>query len=769
MTQAGDVPALEGAAAWPAAAWDAPVFRGLDGRARREIEESGRIFNVDAGEVIYRAGDTSDAFFVVAEGSVVLSAVRRGETQEQELRIAEKGASFGEEATVGGARSATAKARVRSRICKVAAHVFQRAVGRSGKAEVAERLERILRRAATRDLLQTLAFSRALAPEDIDLLLDAAKYQRFERGEPIYRERDPSTDLFIVADGMVQVQTDDGERLHVRAYVGRGDFFGDAEIDAVVPRQSGAVASGPSLLITIDARTVRTIAARHPDLFSTLGRISLDQQAMQLSVIGRAASNATQHAFRDLYRLNVARSLLVIDLETCVRCGHCAWACADVHGQSRIVRRGDKMVARVDSQKRAPQSLLLPNSCQHCENPSCMIDCPTGAIGRDPGGEVFIREALCTGCGACAKACPWDNISMAERPETAPRPAGGAYPDIAVKCDLCRGFEGPACVQVCPTGSIFRMNPSEELADVRDLVKGASSPAPILLAPRENHIGIVLGGAVAGVGIGAAAMVMHDRGLLRPGSGSGYAAGVLAAVIFVLLLLYAVPKRLTRLWMKKKALGTKDLSSNRAVSRVRPQLAVHLALGFVALGLVLAHAPPWPFAPRSAGSALRFAFFASAFFGGLSALLYRIVPSRLARIERTAALPEDFSAARRELMDRLYRDISGKSDLVKKIFEKILVPYTKQTFGAAALLLTGRSLREEEQRLRVRIDRVLDGRGKERLAGLDGLVRIVVERRALSAQRFFLFALRIGLPAHVVTFALALALLVVHIFTAVRR
>lgn len=764
MTQAAPGDAVR---AWPAVVWDAPVFRGLDARARREIEESGKIFSAAADEIIFRAGDISDAFFVVAEGSVVLTAVRRGEAREQELRIAEKGASFGEESTVGGARSATAKARDRALICKIAAHVFQRAVGRSGKAEVAERLERILRRAATRDLLQTVAFAKDLEPEDIDLLLDAARYRHFERGESIFRERDPSTDLFIVADGMVQVQTDDGERLHVRAYVGRGDFFGDAEIEAGTSRLSGAVASGPSLLISIDARTVRTVASRHPDLFSTLGRIALDQQAMQLSVIGRAAANATQHAFRDLYRLNVARSLLVIDLETCVRCGHCAWACADVHGQSRIVRRGDKMVARVEAEKKAPRSLLLPNSCQHCENPSCMIDCPTGAIGRDPGGEVFIREALCTGCGACAKACPWDNISMAERPETAPRPAGGAYPDVAVKCELCRGYDGPACVQVCPTGSIFRMNPNEELADVRDLVKGSSAPAPLVLTPRPNDWGLILGAAIAGLGLAATGIVMHDRGLLRPGGGSGYWAGVFAAVVFVMLALYAGPKRLVRFWMQKKK--TKDAESTKTTSRVRPQLAIHVALGFVALGLVAAHAPITSLWPRSAGSALRLAFVTTTFFGLWTALVYRVLPARLARIERTAALPEDFSTARRELMDRLYRDVSGKSDLVKKLFEKILVPYTKHPLGPLFLLLNGRSLRDEEKHLRERIDVVLEGRGKERLAGLDGLVRIVVERRALPVQRFLLFMLRSGLPAHVVTFTLALALLIVHAATAVRR
>ena len=88
----------------------------------------------------------------------------------------------------------------------------------------------------------------------------------------------------------------------------------------------------------------------------------------------------------------------------CVRCGHCAWACEDLYGAARLVRRGDKVVARVTSGREAPTSLLLPNSCQHCENPTCMVGCPTGAIGRDPDGEVFIRPELCTGCGACAKA-----------------------------------------------------------------------------------------------------------------------------------------------------------------------------------------------------------------------------------------------------------------------------------------------------------------------------------------------------------------------------
>ncbi len=476
------------AEAWPAVVFDAAVLRGLDARARREIAEAGRLLHPRAGGVVYRAGDEGASFFVVASGRVALRAVRRGDDHESELRAAGPGESFGEECTVGLGRRATAVidggvVEGDATVAEIPVHVFRRAAARSGKAEVAERLERSLTRTATADLLRTLAFTRDLGPRDLDVLLDAVTHRRVERGQPVYRQGDPATEIFLIADGMVQIQVEEGDRLHVRAYLGRGDFCGDAEIAAGGSRTSSAVAAGPALLLAVPGAVFRDLAARHPALLPGLRRLAQDQEAAQRAVVAPAAANATQHAFRDLYRLQVARSLLVIDLESCVRCGHCAWACSEVHGVARLVRRGDKVVARVDGhgESDAPQHLMLPNSCQHCENPACMVGCPTGAIGRDPGGEVFIREELCTGCGACAKACPWDNIQMAVRPLTAlqpaPPPGGAAYTDLAVKCDLCRGYEGPACVQACPTGAIFRLNPAEEIADVRALFHGEAGPA----------------------------------------------------------------------------------------------------------------------------------------------------------------------------------------------------------------------------------------------------------------------------------------------------
>lgn len=798
-------------APWPDVVWTAPALSGVDARGRRELEAAGRLARLGSGEELFRAGDPSDSFFVVARGKVALRTVRRGDDGESELRTASPGQSLGEEAVVPAARRSTAAASEDSVVAEVPVHVFRRVVERAGHGARAASLERELSRAATRDLLRTLALSRDLPDAEIEELLDAASYRRLERGEAAYRQGDPARELFLVADGLIQIQIDDGDRLHVRAYVGRGDFFGDGELDTDAPRAAGAVAAGPTLLLSVPAPRIAAVAGRHPDLLARLRRIASHQAAAQRAIVG-AAAHHTQHVFRDLYRLQIARSLLTIDLDVCMRCGHCAWACAELYGTSRLVRRGDKLVTRVDAggegaDKRGgpstqlpppriggplgtllaggasaaaanlvPRTLMLPNSCQHCEHPSCMVDCPTGAIGRDPEGEVFVRDELCTGCGACAKACPWDNIQIAPRPADAPRPPkahGESYPDVAVKCDLCRSYEsGPACVQACPVEAIARIHPAEELADVRDLLGGSRKERARKGAARPWAV--VGGAAIASVAIAFVGALMHARGAWVSARGAGLTAGMGAAMGVLSLLAYAVPKRGVKLWMRERG-EVRELEPARSAdepattSRVAPHYRIHLALGMITLALVVAHVP-WPIAARaSAGGAALVAMLATAAIGAAAAILYHLVPRRLARIERTALLPEDFGPTRRTLLDRLYRDVSGKSDLVKKIFEKILLPYAKSPLGPLALLASRRTLREEEQALRARVERVLQGRGKERLAGLGELVRLVVELRALPAQRWLQRIVRVGLPLHVVTFCIATALVVGHVFLVLRR
>lgn len=58
--------------------------------------------------------------------------------------------------------------------------------------------------------------------------------------------------------------------------------------------------------------------------------------------------------------------------------------------------------------------------------------CPEGAITQNPKGVYMINKKKCTGCGACAKACPFGLIVKTEG-------------NPASKCIACG-----ICAKACP-------------------------------------------------------------------------------------------------------------------------------------------------------------------------------------------------------------------------------------------------------------------------------------------------------------------------------
>ena len=88
------------------------------------------------------------------------------------------------------------------------------------------------------------------------------------------------------------------------------------------------------------------------------------------------------------------------------------------------------------------KSASVSVACMHCTEPACAGACPEGAVSkREADGLVLVDEALCTGCGLCAGACPLGVPQIT---------ADG----IMEKCDLCcdRNPAGapPPCVDTCP-------------------------------------------------------------------------------------------------------------------------------------------------------------------------------------------------------------------------------------------------------------------------------------------------------------------------------
>ena len=94
--------------------------------------------------------------------------------------------------------------------------------------------------------------------------------------------------------------------------------------------------------------------------------------------------------------------------------------------------------------------LFTRRSCMHCTDAGCIKVCPTGALYHHELGFVAYNKDICSGCGYCIEACPFD----------VPRSEHNLITGIAKidKCTFCttpgldrltEGWE-PACVKTCP-------------------------------------------------------------------------------------------------------------------------------------------------------------------------------------------------------------------------------------------------------------------------------------------------------------------------------
>jgi len=99
----------------------------------------------------------------------------------------------------------------------------------------------------------------------------------------------------------------------------------------------------------------------------------------------------------------------------------------------------------------------FPIQCRHCEDAPCLDACPAGALYRDEGGLVLVRDERCIGCWMCIMVCPFG----------APQPF--RHFRKILKCDQCKGMDMAYCVESCPTHALM-------LIDPEDIARGRFKP-----------------------------------------------------------------------------------------------------------------------------------------------------------------------------------------------------------------------------------------------------------------------------------------------------
>lgn len=200
-----------------------------------------------------------------------------------------------------------------------------------------------------------------------------------------------------------------------------------------------------------------------------------------------------------------------IDATRCIGCLRCVEACKIENGVSldahhfrtwveRYVYLEGEEHARVDSQsdpqniaasgsekvyrfdnryegKKVTKAFFVPKMCNHCENPSCVQVCPTGATYRTKDGVVLIDHEYCIGCQYCVQACPYGArfFNYEKR--------------VTDKCTWCyhritKGLK-PACVEVCPVNARIFGDLNDSDSDISRFIR--DNRVQVLKPSMGNH------------------------------------------------------------------------------------------------------------------------------------------------------------------------------------------------------------------------------------------------------------------------------------------
>jgi Fe-S-cluster-containing dehydrogenase component/CRP-like cAMP-binding protein len=774
----------------------------------KQVGPYARLAVYDPGEVIIDQGSWSaNTFYILIHGELKVTIVESDEVHEVGRIV--PGQSFGEMAVLSGAR----------RVATVTV------------ASETPALVLVLDRPALRLLRKLPKFGAALdktyrsygmslslreidryAPdlfndETLRRFADATRLVVYEKNHVLFQEGDPINRFVFVKHGWIR-RVSGAEYNPARAelmlapggdlgvdFLGSGNCLGFEGFESPSNWQYSATVMARTEVIEVAMSRLRADPELRSAITGALTGISLadDQPRPNPPVDQRAVTAAATEIDTGIVD---GENLLVMDMDLCIRCGNCSMACHQVHGHSRLVRRGIQIQRPVRPTRAKLQNLLAPSVCLHCHDAECLTGCPTGAIARFPGGEIEINNATCIGCGDCATQCPYDAIAMIPRDGADPARgfslsglarstfslARNPLPDpvtamedlLAIKCNLCNNTKlNPpgaktqvySCQENCPTGALLRVNPREYFSEITGSI-GLIHQDQTRPIGRNFHRGdpwillLHLAGILLCVGIGGAA-VWATRHFTSDGVvGFGWLTmrwltGLTGLAGIVWVMLYPMRKKVYR----------------RRAGPLRYWLLSHVYLGVLAGLVILVHS-----GTRSGGlltSLLTLSFDLVIFTGIFGAACYLIVPRMLTAIEGEPLLIEDLIARRRELREQLVTiteqvGTSGGAERTMRLMRRrflsfgFLLRQFLRREGLASMLAQARGQFTREMEKMEGSDRT----GTDGALLLEAVETMVTVRRVdaiISLHRL----LKLWVAPHVVFTALMLALMAVHIAQAI--
>jgi Fe-S-cluster-containing dehydrogenase component/CRP-like cAMP-binding protein len=774
------------------------IVQGRDYGNGKRVGPYVRLLAYDAGEEIMREGEWGgNTFYIAVEGALEVYVGR--DSQRRKINTLEPGACFGEMALLAGIeRNAT-----------VAVPVDRSAV----VLEVSRPALRLLRKLPKfgqilDETYRTHGFARVL--EDLALITDqplrerlvrelkqTARYMVYGKNHVLCKEDSPIDRVIFVKSGWVRRSL--GIPFHAASpevvmgmdegigvdFLGAGNCLGLEGVMKPETWKYSASLMQRTEVLEVSLATFSADPALRQELFTAFSGFSNADDTLPLTLESISDVNALISAEETIATGIIDGSnVLVMDMDLCVRCGNCSLACHKVHGQSRLLRRGIQIERPISIGKKRLQHALVPQVCLHCADPECLTGCPTGSIFRDPQGYVDIDRGTCIGCFDCATQCPYDAISMVPREAPAngrglmsrlarvfsfrvEEPASPTAADdvVAIKCNLCEGTkmnppgarrQAYSCEENCPTGALVRVNPVEYFEEVKSS-QGFVFRDQTHAFGRNIHKSDPLARAwnIAGVAATLLAIAGTVWGLARYGFDGVFAGtwltmrwltGLVGLLGVAVVMTYPMRKQVYR----------------RRAGALRYWMLVHVYAGVVAGVVLLLHS-----GPRLGGfvtSLLYFVFDLVILSGVAGIIAYIVSPKIMTRIEGEPLLIEDLETRRDELRTQAASILKQSEGWLKDEIRERVYP----RFSSRGFLWRQFWRREELKPLLAQAREEFKPR-TTRLATPDerelllSAVEAAVTLRRVDALLLLHRTLRSWIPIHVVSTAVMLVLMVVHI------
>ena len=774
------------------------IVQGRDYANGKRVGPYVRLLEYDANEQIMRQGEWGgNTFYIAVEGTldVEVSDETGGQTKIGELP---PGTCFGEMALLAGVeRNATIS--VPSGRNAVVLEVDRPALRLLRKLpRFGQILDDTYRAHGLGRVFEDLRLSaQNVSDELLNELKRTARYVVFGKHHVLCKEGEPIDRVVLIKSGWVrrthgipihptstEVVMAFGESIGVD-FLGAGKCLG---LDGVTEPERWKYSA--SVMARTEALEIPlTTFSNDPKLRTELATLFIqicgDEEFIPKAIDSHVDIQGLKSAEQEIATGVIdGANLLVMDMDLCVRCGNCSLACHKVHGQSRLLRRGIQIERPVAIGKRRLQHALLPQVCMHCKDPECLTGCPTGAIFRDPLGQVDIHAADCIGCFDCATQCPYDAITMVPRDvsvqpsgfanaiknllrlrPTSVEPFSNGDDVVAIKCNLCQNTglnpsgakrQAYSCEENCPTGALVRVNPLEyfnETGTTQGLVFRDQTHAIGRNIHKSDPVARAwhfIGGAIS-----VAAAVVAILGLLRfgfdqPVIGSWltmrWLTGLSGLAGIVVVMTYPIRKQIYR----------------RRAGALRYWLIVHSYIGVVAGIVLLLHS-----GTHTGGlltTILYLAFDVVILSGLVGVASYFIAPRIMTRIEGDPLLVEDLEARRIELEEQRAEILKKSEGWVRDEIEDRIYPRFMRRGFLWRQILKRQELKpvlaQAREEFKERTARIATDDERELLISA---VETTVTLRRVDALLLLHKSLRIWIPPHVISTALMLALMTVHI------